>query len=137
MLDDNRLASNHVGRTVEQQRTRHASRQRAVDLLILIIESVLHHHLRSHRAGRFVDVVIERDMRVGIDDARRQVFSLRVDHAGVGGRIDRFADRGNLSILDVDRAVLDVAVRNGHDDRILDHDVVRNRWRRRLRENNR
>ena len=59
-----------------------------------------------------------------IDDAGREVFALRVDHGGAGGRVDGFADGGDLAVLYIDRAVFDVAVGHGHDDGVLDDDVV-------------
>ena len=124
MLDDDGLPADHVGGAVQQQRSRHAAGQRAVDGLVLVVEGVLHHHLRRDRAGRFVDVVVEREVRVGVDDAGREILSARVDHRGRGGCVDRFADRGDLAVFDVDAAVFQVAVRDGHDDRVLDDDIV-------------
>ena len=71
-------------------------------------------------------------MGVGIDDAGRQIFAAGVDHGRRRGRAYILAHRGDLAILDIYAAVFNVAVRNGHDDGILDHDFVMRRQRRRL-----
>ena len=124
VLDDDGLSANHVGGAVQQQRSGHAAGQRAIDGLVLIVEGIQHHHLRRDRAGGFVDVVVERDMRVRIDDAGRQIFSAGVDHGRRRRRIHVLADGGDFAVLDIDAAVLDVAVSYGHHDGVLDYNFV-------------
>ncbi len=101
-----------------------ATGQAAIDRLVLIVEGVDHHHLRRDRAGGLVHVVVERDVRVGVDDARRQIFAACIDHGGGRRRVYIFADRGDLAVLDVDAAVLNVAVRDGHHHGVLDQDFI-------------
>ena len=131
VLDHNRLAADHVGRPVQQQRGGDAAGQAAIDGLVLIIEGVHHHHLRRDRAGGLVHVVVERNVRVRVDDARREIFASGIDHGGAGGGVHVFAHGGNLSVLDVDAAVLNIAVGDGHHHGVLDQNFIV-RWRRRL-----
>ncbi len=109
---------------MQQERRGYAAGQGAVDCLILIIEGVFHHHVGRDRAGGLVDVVIERDVRVTIDDAWGQVFASGIDDDCARGRIHGFADRGDLAVLDIDGAILDVAVGHGHHGGVLDDNVV-------------
>ena len=44
------------------------------------------------------------------------------------GRVDGFADGGDLAVLDIDGAVFNVAVGDGHDGGVLDDDVVSEAW---------
>ena len=84
----------------------------------------MHHHVRRDRTGGFVHVVIERDVGVRVDNARRQIFSARIDHRGHAGAGDVLADGGNLSVLYINAAALDIAVSDGHHDGIFDQDFV-------------
>ena len=127
VLDDHGLAADHVGGAVEEQTRGNAAGERAIDGLVLIIEGVFHDHLRRDGAGGFVDVVVEGDVGVRVDDARRDVFALRVNYRGTGGRVDGFTYGGDFAVLDQDGAVLDVAVGGGHDDGVLDDDVMMRR----------
>jgi hypothetical protein len=56
-------------------------------------------------AGRFIDVFVERDVRVGVDDAGRDVFASSIDDGGVGGRVDGGAYGRDFAVFDVDGAV--------------------------------
>src|SRR5579883_2747027 len=96
----------HVGRAVQQQRGGHAPGQRAVDGLVLVVEGVLHHHLRRDRTGGFVDVVIQRKMGVRIDEAGREILAAGIDHRGRSGSVDGLANGGDLAVLYIDAAVL-------------------------------
>ncbi len=87
---------------MQQQRGGHASGQRAIDGLVLVIEGVNHHHLRGDRAGGFVHIVIERDVRVRVDDAGSEIFPSRIDDRRAGRRIYVLTDRGDLAVFDVD-----------------------------------
>ncbi len=124
MLDDDCLSANHVGRPVQQQRSSHASGQRAIDRLILIIESIFHHHVRRNRTGRLVHIIVKRDVRMRIHDPRRDVLAAGINHGRARWRIHALTDSRNPAILDVNRPILDVAVCHRHDDSILDHNVV-------------
>ena len=42
----------------------------------------------------------------------------------LGGRVHVLAHGGDFAVLDVDAAVLDVAVSDGHDDGVLDDDII-------------
>ena len=42
----------------------------------------------------------------------------------LGGRVHVFADRGNFSVLDVNAAVLNVAVGDGHHHGVLDQNFI-------------
>ena len=109
---------------MQQQRRGHAARQRPIDRLVLIIERVDHHHLRRDRAGGLVHVIIQRDVRVRIDDARRQIFAAGIDHRRARRRSHILADGRDLAILDIDAAVLDIAVGDRHHDGVLDQDFI-------------
>src|ERR1700723_1274098 len=109
---------------MEQKRRVHAPGERAVDGLVLVVESVFHHHLRRDGAGGLVHVVIERDVGVTVDDAGGEIFSLGIDYGGAGGGVYGFADGGNLAILDIDFPVFDVAVGDGHQSGVFDDDVA-------------
>src|ERR1700733_5979835 len=120
VLDDDGLAADHVGGTVKQERGGDAAGEGAIDGLVLVIEGIFHHHVRRDWAGRFVDVLVERDVRVAVDDAGCKVFSSGIDDGGVGGGADGGAYGGDFAVLDVDGAVLDVAVGDGHHGGVLD-----------------
>jgi hypothetical protein len=60
VLDDHGLAADHVGGPVQQQLRRDPAGQRAIEVLGLVVERVLHHHLRHHRAGGLVDIAVQR-----------------------------------------------------------------------------
>ena len=64
VLDHYGLAANHVGGAMQQQRSGHAAGKAAIDCLVLIVKGVHHHHLRRHRTGGFVHVIIERNVRM-------------------------------------------------------------------------
>ena len=64
VLDDDCLPANHVGRAMQQKRGGYAAGKPAIDRLVLIVEGVHHHHLRRHRTGDFIHVIIERNVRV-------------------------------------------------------------------------
>ncbi len=82
MLDDHGLPADHVGRSVQQQRRRHAAGESAIDGLILVVEGVLHHHLRRYGTGGLVYIVIQCQVRVGIDYSGREIFSARINDGG-------------------------------------------------------
>ena len=104
VLDHNGLAADHVGGAVQQHGRGDAAGQGAVDGFVLVVEGVDHHHLRSDGAGGLVHVVVERDVRVRVDDPRSEIFSAGVDYFGVGRGGDVFADGSDLAILNVNAA---------------------------------
>ncbi len=63
-------------------------------------------------------------MRVRIHDPRRDILAASINHGGARWRVHAFTDGRDLAVLDVNRTVLDVAVRHGHDDGIRDYDVL-------------
>src|SRR5207253_9760608 len=75
VLDDDRLATDHVGRTMQQKRSCDSTSQPAVDRLILVVERIDHHHLRRDRTGGLVHVIVKRDMRMGVDNSWREIFT--------------------------------------------------------------
>ena len=124
VLDDDGLAANHVGRAVQQQRCGDAAGQRAIDRLVVVVEGVFHHHLRRDRAGGFVDVAVERHVRVRIDDARASRICRRRRSLCTGGSGDGRAEGGDLAVFHVNAAVLDAAVRRRQQGRVLDDEFV-------------
>lgn len=82
------------------------------------------------------DVVIESNVRVRVDDARGKVLSSSINDGGARGRVHILADGGDLAVLDIDRAIRDVAVRHRHHGGVPDHNVVMT-GRRGLREGGR
>ena len=112
---------------MQQKRSRDSAGQAAIDRLVLVIKRINHHHLRGDRAGGLVHIVVESDVRVRIDDAGREVFAAGIDHGGGRGRVYILPNRRNLAILDVDAAVLHIAVGDGHDHGVLDQNFIMRR----------
>src|SRR5204862_3174260 len=71
---------------------------------------------------------VKGDMRVRIHDSRRHVLASGINRGDSRRSVDVLPDRSDLAILDVNRAVLDVAVRYCHDNGILDDDVLMSGW---------
>src|SRR5262249_29849357 len=94
-----------------------------VDGLIVIVESVDHHHVRSDGAGGFVHVAIEGDVGVGVDDAGSEIFAAGVNDRDPGRCVNFRTDSGDLAVLNVDAPVGNVAVSGSHDDGVLDEDI--------------
>src|SRR4029077_13130440 len=109
---------------MQQQRCGDAAGQRAIDRFVAVVKRVAHHHLRGDRAGGLVYVIIERDVRVRIDDAGHHELAGSVDHHGAGGRIYALADRGNLSVVNVNAAIFDLAVSDGQDGPTFDDYII-------------
>ena len=124
VLDDDRLATDHVGRTMQQERSRDSTSQPTVDRLVLVIERIDHHHLRRDRTGGLVHVIVKRDMRMGVDNSWREIFT-----AGIN---DRRSRRGfqisshccDLAVFDVDAAILNVSMCDGHHDGIINKNFI-------------
>jgi hypothetical protein len=105
--DGIRAAVQHVGR-------RRAARQVAIDVDVGRVEHVLHARHRAHRRAAFVDGVV-RDVRVCVDDARRNELSGGVDDLGAGGHRDVRANGGDLPVPKQHRAIWNRAVGDGQD----------------------
>ena len=124
MLDDNRLATDHVGRTMQQERSRDSTSQPAVDRLVLVIERINHHHLRRDRTGGLVHVIVKCDVRMGVDNSWREIFT-----AGIN---DRRSRRGfqisshccDLAVFDIDAAILNVSMCDGHHHGIINKNII-------------
>jgi len=79
--------------------------------------------------GAGLVIVVEGDVRMGIDDARGKKFAASIDNGG-GRRCVYILTYGcDLSVLDVDAAILNIAVCHCHHDRIPDQDFVMRGWR--------
>jgi hypothetical protein len=68
--------------------------------------------------------IIERDVGVGVNDARSQVFPAGIDHRNIGRRGYVFTYSGDFAILHINAAALDVAVSFRHHDGVFDQDIV-------------
>ena len=123
-LDRHDLAANRIGAAVHDVGRRRAARQVAVDVDVGRIEHVFHADHRAVRRRAFVDRVVG-DVRVRVDDARRNELAGAVDDVGAGGNLDVGADGGDLAVAEHDRAVVDGAARHGQDRRVANRDDAR------------
>ena len=101
----------------------------AIDVDVGRIEHVFHAGHRADRDAAFVDGVVG-DVRVRVDDARRDELAGRVVDVGAGGNRHVRADRGDLAVAHQHGAVGDRAARGGDDGCVADRDHA---WRRTLR----
>jgi hypothetical protein len=114
---------------VEKEGSRDATGKAVVDGLIVIVEGVDHHHVRGNWAGGFVNVTVEGDVGMRVDNAWSEVLAARIDHVDAGRSGDFGADGRDLAFFDVDAAVGNVALGDGHNDGVFDEDVGgRGRW---------
>jgi hypothetical protein len=103
---------------------RDAACESLVERLVAIVEGIHHHHARGHRAGGLVDIVVERRVRVWVDDAGGQPLAGCV-YNGRGSRsVDGRAHSGDLAGMNPDRSVFDGAVAGRHDGGILQNDIL-------------
>jgi hypothetical protein len=130
-FDDECLAADRVRAAVKNVGHGEAAGQIALNRDVGGIEHVAHADHRAHRRRAFVDGVV-RDVRVRVDDAGRDEFARAVDDVGARRNLDVRADGGDLAVAHEDGAVLDGAVRDGHDGRVPNRDDGR-RGRARLR----
>ena len=100
------LAADRVGAAVEHVRDGQAAGEVAVDVDIGRREHVLDPGHRAHRRAAFVDRV-GGDVRVAVDDARRDELAGGVDDLGAGGNRDVRADCRHFAVAQDDRSVLD------------------------------
>ena len=80
--------------------------------------------MRRDWTGGFVYVIVERDVGVGVDDARGQIFSTGINHRYICRGSDILPYRSDFAVLHVNAAALDVAVSDGHHDGVFDQDIV-------------
>jgi hypothetical protein len=106
------LAANRVGAAVEHVRDRQAAGEVAVDVDVGRREHVLDPGHRAHRRAPFVDRV-GGDVRVAVDDARRDELAGGVDDLGAGGNGDVRADCRHLAVAQDDRSVLNRPLGDG------------------------
>ena len=113
-LDHRVAAADRVGRAVKDVGGGDTTGERAVDRNVVGVEHVLDGHHRGHREGSLVAAALDRDVRVGVDDAGDERAPAGVDHLGatrhldLGGR----ADHADLAVADDHRAVLDHLARD-------------------------
>ena len=125
-LDDHRLAADGVGAAVEDVGGGGAAGEAAIDVDVARVEHVFHAGHRADRDAAFVDRVVG-DVRVRVDDARRDELAGRVVDVGAGGNRHVRADRGNLAVAHQHGAVGDGAARGGDDRPVADRDDGRGR----------
>ncbi len=118
-LDDDGLAADRVGAAVQDVRHREPAGEVAIDADVGRIEHVAHPGHRAHGRRALVDRVVG-DVRVGVDDARRDELAGAV--IDVGARRNRRvgADGGDLAVAHDDGAVGNRAACDGHDRRVSD-----------------
>ena len=88
-------------------------------LMSVGFEHVAHAGHRADRRRALVDRVVG-DVRVRVDDARRDELAGAVIDVGARRDLHVRADRGDLAVADHDRAVVDGAARDGDDRRVAD-----------------
>src|SRR5262249_23948634 len=110
VFDHDCLAADHVGGAVQEQGCSNATCQGVINHFVVVIEGILHHHVRGDGVGGLVDVFVERNVRVGIDDAGHHPFARGVYHGGAGWRLHCLAHGSDLAGVDVHAPVFDFAV---------------------------
>lgn len=93
------------------------------------IQNVADIHHRGDREAAFIHVAADGDVRMAINNPRQNKFAAGVDHRRAIRRYDAGADFGDFAIANQDRAVFDIAVRDGEDRGVLDQRDVRFRVR--------
>ncbi len=90
---------------------RQPAREIAINADVGGVEHVVHADHRADGRAPLVDRIIG-DVRMGVDDARRDVLAGHVDHLRIGRDRHVGADRGDFSVPDDDGAVRDRAFRD-------------------------
>ncbi len=72
--------------------------QLPVDRDVIWVNEVADPHLAGDRLCAFIDPTIGRNVRMAIDDSRRDVFAGNVDHGGSCRDFDVSANRCDLSV---------------------------------------
>ena len=99
------------------------------------VEHVADSHLARHRMTRFVHAAADRSMRMAIDDPRRDMQPLAVNHRRAAGCFQSRADCGNLAGCHEQVGILQRAWRTGSPDRgALNQHTLRLVRRRRASE---
>ena len=91
-----------------------------------MVDHVRDPDLGRDRVAALVDVLLDRGVRVTVDDPRHEVAAGRVDHGGAGRDQEVAADGGDLAVPDEHRTLLDRALGTGGQDRSA-HDRDENR----------
>ena len=120
-LDDRVGATDRVRAPVQHVGDRQAAGQVAVDVDVGRIEHIPDAGHRADGRAALVDVV-GRDVRVRVDDARRDEQAGGVDHLGVGRDLDVGADGGDLAVAHEHGAVGDGAAGHRQDGGAADGD---------------
>src|SRR3989344_2108015 len=77
-----RLSTNRISRTVQQLRSSYASAQLTVNIDIVGIDYISETNFGRNCLAAFVDALAQCDVRMFVDDSRREVFALCVDYFG-------------------------------------------------------
>src|SRR5207249_11070865 len=97
-----------------------------LDVDVAMVDHVRDPDLGRDRVAALVDVLLDRGVRVTVDDPRHEVAAGRVDHGGAGRDQEVAADGGDLAVPDEHRTLLDRALGTGGQDRSA-HDRDENR----------
>ena len=131
-LDHDRLAADRVGAAVQDVGGRGAAGQVAIDIDVGRIQDVFHPGHRADRYAAFVDGVVG-DVRVAVDDARRDELAGGVVDLRAGGNRHVGADRGDLPVANQHGAVGDGAAGRRQDRGVAKRDHRRRGLRRERR----
>ena len=108
-LDDLVLAPDGIGRTVQHVGHRESSGQFPVHGDIVAVDHVSDAHLRGHGLRTFVDALQDSRVRMGVDDAGRDVLAGAVDLHGAVRRHEGRADFRDLAVADQHVRVIQLA----------------------------
>ena len=92
-LDDLALPADGVGRTVQHVGRGQAAGELAVDRHVGGVQHIGHAHFGGDGVAELVDAARHRDMRVGVDEAGREVLAAGVNELGTGRRREVAAHR--------------------------------------------
>ena len=126
-LDDLVLAADRVGRAVQHVGRRRAAGELAVDRHVEGVDHVADAHLGRDVVRALVHVAVDRRVRVGVDDAGRDVLAAAVDLDGSGRRGEPLPDGRDLAVDDDEVRVLEDPRRTLRPDRRAAHDDGRGR----------
>ena len=135
-LDNQGLSADGVSGAVKNIRRRDSPGQIAINIDVLGIQDFRHVHHRGYGNAALVDA-FRGDVRMAIDNAGNNELPRSINHLSVFRRANGLADFGDFPILNKDRAVLDVSMRDSEDGGVSNHNDagrVRRRSRRRQRE---